>query len=122
MSGTETTVDEFKSGGQILWRKVGRRFLTSYWLAIGSLTAGTVELVFGLLSSAYETVYSGYAMLLGLPFRGWEELLEAAWLAAARSISGSFGPVAWIVAVLVIVVFFLLVQRALRTVAKGVTP
>ena len=118
---TSLTSDDFRSDGSIQWTELGKTLLTSVWLAVGSLLAGLSELVFGLLGSFIEWLYSGYATLLSLPFEGWTGLLRAAWRAAAQSIAG-FGLGAWFVAIIVIVAFFLLAERAFRVLTEGVQP
>ncbi|ELZ38881.1 hypothetical protein [Halorubrum tebenquichense] len=124
MSGdrqTSLTSDDFRSDGRIQWTELGKTLLTSVWLAWGSFLAGVSELVFGLLGSLIEWLYSGYATLLSLPFEGWTGLLRAAWRGAAQSIAG-FGLGAWFVAIIVIVAFFLLAERAFRVLTEGVQP
>jgi hypothetical protein len=118
---TGLTSDDFRSDGSIQWTELGKTLLTSVWLAWGSFLAGVSELVFGLLSSFIEWVYSGYATFLGLPFQGWTGLLRAAWKGAAQSIAG-FGLGAWFVAIIVVVAFFLLAERAFRVLTEGVQP
>lgn len=120
-SGTSLTSDDFRSDGSIQWTELGKTILTSIWLAWGSLVAGLLELVFGLLSSFIEWVYSGYATFVGLPFRGWAGLIDAAWRGAGQSLAG-FGFASWFAAVVVVVAFFLLAERAYRTLIEGVQP
>lgn len=124
MTGSESTVtaDDFTDEGGIQWRKLGRALVVSFWLRLGALVAGVVELVFGLLSSMVETAYDAYATFLGLPFNGWPSLLDTAWLTAGRSLVESFGLLAWVVAIVVVAAFFWVVTRALQTLIQGVTP
>jgi len=118
----EATADDFIVDGSVQWRTLGGQLFASFWLRLGALVAGIIELVFGLLSSAVETAFSAYGSVFGLLFRGWPELFDAAWLTAGRSLAGGFGLAAWFVSVLVVAAFFLLISRALRTLIDGVTP
>lgn len=118
---TSLTSDDFRSDGSIQWTELGKTLLTSFWLALGSFLAGVSELTYGLVGSLIEWVISGYSTILGLPFEGWASLFGAAWRAAAQSIAG-FGLAAWFVAIIVIVAFFLLAERAFRVLSEGAQP
>ncbi|WP_256403474.1 hypothetical protein [Halorubrum salinum] len=122
MSGTRATTDDFIGENGVQWRTLARTLVVSFWLRLGALVAGVLELTFGLLGSAVDAVYSAYAAFLGLPFNGWPELLDAAWLAAGRSLAESFGLTAWVVGIAVVAAFFWVLRRALRTLIEGVTP
>ena len=116
-----TTPGEFMTENGVEWRVLGERLVASFWLRLGALVAGLVELVFGLVSSAVQTVFDGLSTLFGLPFTGWAELTGASWVAAAES-AATFGLGAWLVAVVVVAMFFLLIWRTVKTYITGVLP
>lgn len=119
---TQATSGDFIGENGIQWRSLGRSLIVSLWFRVAVAVAGLIELLFGLLGSAYEAAYGAYAKLLGLPFNGWADLLATAWDAAAQSLVDSFGLFAWVAAVVVIAVFFYVAGRALQTLIQGVTP
>jgi len=116
-----TTPDEFIGDNGVKWRVLGERLVASFWLRLGALVAGLVELIFGLVSSGLETIGDGLATLFGLPFTGWAKLTGTSWIVAGES-AANFGIAAWFVAVVVIALFFVVSWRALGAFLMGVLP